>query len=209
VTPTVTQTPTPSPVLPPALLFIQPDDLNTGSIVLDIVNYLNNLGNAWTGFGSDGGVGPAGLGTTYPTTDVVNWMNMYATSGVTGLPAVQQLTITKLGNPNNLVDPFNIPVGTVPTGGIYGTGSASHAVLIPISTLSDYETEFLQGTSLSYGTTLTMEPSIYYNGGAAVINYTGSTYANTTYRMYFVSNMGGLTNTNTWYYKGSKSSLTP
>jgi hypothetical protein len=191
------------------LLFIQPDDLNTGSIVLDVVNYLNNLGNLWTGFGSDGGSGPIGLGTSYPTNDIVNWMNMYATSGVTGLPAVRQLTITKLGNPSNLVDPFNIPVGTVPTGGIYGTGSASHAVLIPISTLSDYETEFLQGSSPSYGTTLTMEPSIYYNGGAAVINYTGSTYANTTYRMYFVSNMGGLTNANTWYYKGNKSSLTP
>ena len=208
MTPTVTQTPTPSPVLPPALLFIQPDD-GGASILNDIYNYLNGLSNTWTGFGTDGGSGPIGLGTSYPTNDVVNWMNMYATSGVTGLPAVQQLTITKLGNPNNLVDPFNIPVGTVPTGGIYGTGSASHAVLIPISTLSDYETEFLQGTSLSYGTTLTMEPSIYYNGGAAVINYTGSTYANTTYRMYFVSNMGGLTNTNTWYYKGNKSSLTP
>jgi hypothetical protein len=208
VTPTITQTPSPSPVLPPALLFIQPDD-GGASILLDIYNYLSGFTNTWTGFGTDGGVGPVGLGTSVPTTDIVNWMNMYATSGVTGLPAVQQLTITKLGNPNNLVDLFNVPSGTVPTGGIYGTGSASHAVLIPISTLSDYETEFLQGTSSPPVTPLTMEPSIYYNGGAAVINYTGSTYANTTYRMYFVSNMGGLPNTNTWYYKGKTSSLTP
>jgi hypothetical protein len=200
VTPTVTQTPSPSPVLPPALLFIQPDS-GSGSIYTDINTYLFNTGSTfWFGFPAL----PDELGTTTPVSDVVNWMYMYATSGVTGLPAVRQLTIT-----SNLFDEFNIPSGTVPSGGIYGTGSASHVILVPTSTLVGYETQINQGTSSPPADTMNMDNLIYYNGGAAIINYVGPVFANTSYRMYVVSDMTGLPNTNTWYYKGSLYSLTP
>jgi hypothetical protein len=56
---------------------------------------------------------------------------------------------------------------------------------------------------------MNMDNLIYYNGGAAIINYVGPVFANTSYRMYVVSDMTGLPNTNTWYYKGSLYSLTP
>jgi hypothetical protein len=182
------------------LLFIQPDD-GSGSIYSDINLYLFNTGNTfWYGFPTV----PNELGTTTPVLDIVNWMYMYAVSGVTGLPAVRQLTIT-----SNLFDEFNIPSGTVPTGGIYGSGSASHIILVPTSTLVGYEKKINQGTSSPPSVPLTMDSTVYYNGGSAIINYVGPVFANTSYRMYVVANMTGLPNTNTWYYKGNEYSLTP
>jgi len=185
------------------LLFIQPDD-GGGSIFSEINSYLFTTGNT-AFYGFDGGSGPIGLGTFVPTTDIVNWMSMYATSGVTGLPTVRQLTLT-----SNLLDEFNIPAGTVPASGIYGNGNASHVILVPTVTLVGYEKKINQGNASPPTTVLNMDSSIYYNGGNAIINYNGPVYYNGNYRMYYVGpNMGGLSTSNAWYYSGNEYSLTP
>ena len=181
--PSSTPTPTVSPsaqLAAPALLFIEPQ-----SKAADIGTYIYNGGTPisnWYGF----------TNTSQPTntSDIETYMEMFATSGVTGLPQVYSANIPQSGEGQYLFEEIIIPSGTI-------SGDAWYTFLIPqdsIGSSTNRVTEILQDTSTSYGNGIA--PSLtFYNLG--LVNYTGSVYANTTYRLYTTYNLTGLKLNNT------------
>ena len=195
VTPTPTGTPnsTPTPTATnagaaPALLFIEPD-----SKAADIGTYIFNGGTPlsnWFGFTNSS--------APSSTSDIETYMEMYATSGVTGLPEVYTADIPQTGGDQFLFEQILVPSGTV-------SGNAWYTFLIPQDSIggsSNRLTEILQDTSTSYGNSITPS-STYYNLG--LVSYTGSVFANTDYRLYTTYTSQGLrlnNSSNPLYFKG-------
>jgi hypothetical protein len=190
-TPEATATPTPTPTATsagaaPALLFIEPQ-----SRAADIGLYINNEGSPlsqWYGFTNNN--------APDTTQDIEVYMEMYATSGVTGLPPVYTSNIPQDGSYN--FEEIIVPDGTV-------SGDAWYTFLIPqesIGNSTNRVTEILQDTSTAYGNTISPSVSFYDLG---LVNYTGSVFANTEYRLYTTYPASGLklnNSLNTLYFKG-------
>jgi hypothetical protein len=101
---------------------------------------------------------------------------MYATSGVTGLPQVYELNVPQTGGRQYLFDEIEINNGTI-------NESAWYIVAIPqilLGNTTNRMTEIEYGTSNSYGTTYNTNSTLYEWS----IDYSGSKFANTTYRLY-------------------------
>jgi len=149
-----------------------------------------NAGASWYGFTN--GTGPTN------TSDILTYMTMYATSGVAGLPTVVSSTIPQSGPSQYLFDEIIISTGTVPE-------NAWYTLLIPqdsIGSSTNRLTKILQDTSTAYGNELTTS-STYYNLG--LVNFSGSGFANTNYRLYTTFNSQNLRLNNTsspLYFKG-------
>ena len=112
-------------------------------------------------------------------------MEMFATSGVTGLPEVYTANIPQSGSDQYKFEEIIVPSGTI-------SGSAWYTFLIPqdsIGSSTNRVTEILQDTSSSYGNSITPN-STYYDLG--LVNYTGNVYANTNYRLYTTYSATGL-----------------
>jgi len=143
------------------LLFIEPDSKKN-----DIAGYMNTNGSSWYGFNYN---------APSSTSDIEIWMEMFASSGVTGLPPVYQSTISQDGQ--YLFNQVTVPSGTV-------SGNAWYTFLIPQQSIGGDENrvkEILKGT-VSPPTDTVTTTDTYYNLG--LVNYTGSVFANTTYRLY-------------------------
>jgi hypothetical protein len=156
-----------------ALLFIEPISRSS-----EIYTYLSAQGNT-TFFGFGYGTPPLN------GTEFIEYMKMYATSGVTGLPPVFYQSVPQttsgndsFGNPNIA---YNFTTTQVPAG--TAIEDAWYTWVIPNSLINNQ----LQ-TEISYGN----QNSPFILNGAImntnidsyIFNYTGSTFANTFYRTY-------------------------
>jgi hypothetical protein len=176
VTPSITPS---AAALGPALLFIEPASKSSA-----ISGYLNGQGISFPDFFGFN----AGFAAT--TNDsLLTWMEMYATSGVTGLPQVYTSTVPQSGPRQNLFDEFEVPAGTV-------SESAWYIVAVPQNTLggsSNRVTQIEYGTSSSYGTTFNTSNTLYDR----LLDYTGTVYTNTEYRLYSTWAASGMQINNT------------
>lgn len=191
-TPTQTTTPTPTPTrpaAPPALLFIEPESLSS-----QIANYIYNDGDPlsnWYGF----------TNSSQPTsvTDISVYMEMFATSGVTGLPEVYYADVPQEGSDIYNFELIEIPAGTI-------QGDAWYTFLVPQYSLGGADrrvTQILQDTVNPPDDNEIIPSSTFYNLG--LVTYTGPVFANTTYRLYtsYPGESLRLNNTsNNYYFKG-------
>jgi len=151
---------------------------------------MNLDGASWYGFTN--GTGPTS------TTDILKYMQMYATAGVAGLPTVVSSTIPQSGGSQYLFDEIIIATGTVPENAWYTLLIPQDSIGGPLNRL----TKILQDTSPAYGNELTTS-STYYNLG--LVSYVGSSFVNTNYRLYTTFNSQNLRLNNTstpLYFKG-------
>ena len=119
-------------------------------------------------------------------------MEMFATSGVTGLPDVYTSTIPQDGD--YLFNEITVPSGTI-------SGNAWYTFLIPqdsIGGVNERVKQILKGTTSPPGDTVNTTDT-YYD---IEVNYTGPVFANTTYRLYtsYSSQDLRLDNTSSNYY---------
>jgi hypothetical protein len=177
-----------------ALLFIEPKGRSS-----EIYNYLQTQGNtSFFGFGY--GIPPL------DGDEFIEYMKMYATSGITGLPSViyQDVPQTTSGNDDfgNPKVQFNFET-TIVSGGTV-IEDAWYTWVIPTALTNN-----LFQSEISYGN----QNSPYILSAAIMnttidsfqFNYTGSTFANNFYRIYttFPSTEFYLDNTNVdIYFKG-------
>jgi hypothetical protein len=180
-TPTQTITPTQSEATANALLIIEPVSLASA-----IGTHMNSVG-ATSFFGWSNGLGPDN------TSDLVKYLEMYANNSVSGLTAEVTSTIPQSGATQYLFDEIIINQGTV-------NENAWYTFFIPQSSIggsNNRMTQLEQGTSSSYGTVITLNPT-YYDLGLV-------SFGGTDYRCYtsFTSQSLRLNNTSTsLYFRG-------
>ena len=216
VTPTNSLTPTPSPTFagPPALIFMESsDDADNpgGSSSTDILAYMIATGaTQWFGFQNSG---LPNFSIAAQVTDFLLWMDW--PGFVNGTSNNTNGTITA-GIPQssggvdtygNVIDAYTFYTSEIPAGSV--TGNIYYVILAPTSMTNgqvysqigiDY---FNSPQSLQ---SVFTEPSVRGTN----INYTGSNWYNTTYRVYTQSpnngfNFGvpGQTDTTNNYFRGS------
>jgi hypothetical protein len=185
--------PTPTPDLF-ALLFIEPKSRSS-----QIYNYLIGEGNT-TFFGFGYGTPPLN------GFEFTNYMRMFATSGITGLPnVIYQIVPQSTGGNDSFNNPkvqYNFET-TIVSGGTISE-DAWYTWVIPTALTNNQKQ-----TQISYGNQNSpyILSSVIVNSVISdfVFNYTGSTYANNFYRIYttYPSTEFYLNNLNTdIYFRG-------
>lgn len=209
-TPTNTLTPTPSTTPPPlkALIFMESGDdaLGTGPTSTDILSYMLAGASNWYGFQTSGP-------PTFPT-DVndflyyMDWPGFY--SGTTNVPAVIQQSIPQSGGGTdsygNTIEAYKFYTTQIPANST--TGNIYYVVLAPLSMTNN---QVYSNIGINYSNAPNSLVVTTTDSGlrAQNINYSGSNWVNSTYRVYsqsqnngFNTGVAGLTDTTNNYFRG-------
>ena len=221
-TPTVTQTPTttstntptptmtPTETLPPlqALIFMESGDdaLGSGPVNTDILSYMIAGATSWFGFQTTGlPVFPADLN------DFLYWMDWPGFyTGTTNVPAVIKQTIPQAGGGTdsygNTIEAYKFL--TTQINANTTTGNIYYVVLAPISMTNN---QVYSNIGINYNNAPASLVTTTTDSGvrAQDINYSGSNWINSTYRVYTQSpnngfNVGvfGVLDTTNNYFRG-------
>lgn len=210
ITPTNTLTPTPSTTPPPlkALIFMESGDdaLGTGPTNTDILSYMLVGATNWYGFQTSGP--PTFPGDVNDFLYYMDWPGFY--TGTTNVPAVikQSIPQTSGGNDSygNPIEAYKFYTTQIPANST--TGNIYYVVLAPLSMTNN---QVYQNIGINYNNSPNSLVTTTTDSGlrAQNINYSGSNWVNTTYRVYtqsqnngFNTGVAGVTDTTNNYFRG-------